>query len=267
MSYRYTIQAGLESLHEIEQLIREFPQQGEIPGVELDLVLQKIRNLYDIMLLLRQYQKEPKPDVHPETKPDVHPETKRDVHPETKRDVHPEPKPDVHMEPKPEFNSEIKAESKPELPEEEVASPSHKDEVPHGKEPLKDSASDNTGAGETKQEKEARILSERFRGRTSLYDSIHEIVSQKNGGSIGQSKPVVSITTAIGINDRFTFIKELFNNDHLYYEETIKVLDGALNFNEAYNYMIQNFDWDMDSEAVQMLLDVIRRKYITGRHE
>ncbi len=73
--------------------------------------------------------------------------------------------------------------------------------------------------------------------------------------------------SAIGINDRFTFIRELFNGDTHAFEYAIKALNEAANFNDAYNYLMQNYDWDMDSDAVQLLLDIIRRKYITGRHE
>lgn len=215
MNYRHTIKAGLESLHEIEQMINEFSRQESIPAVEMDLVLQKIRNLYEVMLLLRQYKNE------------------------------------TGKEP-------IK---------EEGTSRMTKDEVSPVKEQPGDSASKMPETTEIKPEKEARTLSERFGKRTSLYDSIHETVAQKNSGPVGQAKPVTTISSAIGINDRFTFIRELFNNDHMAYEETIKVLDEASNFNEAYNYMIQQFDWDMDGETVQLLLDIIRRKYITGRNE
>jgi hypothetical protein len=215
MSYRHTIEAGLESIREIEQLIKDFPQQGNIPVIELDLALLKIRNLYEVMLLLRQYQRE------------------------------------SGTEPK----------------REEVSTPPAQDEGAPEKEKTQDSVSGSSETGKTKPEKEASILSERFSGRTSLYDSIHETVVRKDGSSIGQTKPIASIAAAIGINDRFTFIRELFNNDTVGYEEAIKILDQASNFNEAYNYMIQQFDWDMDSETVQMLLDIIRRKHITGRHE
>lgn len=215
MSYRHTIQAGLESLHEIEQMINDFSHQGGIPAIEMDLLLQKIRNLYEVMLLLRQYQNE------------------------------------AGEEP-------LKKEGATRIPE---------DEGSPAKEQAGDSVSEIPATKETKPEKETKILSERFGKRTSLYDSIHDTVAQKSSGPVGQTKPVTSISSAIGINDRYTFIRELFNNDHMAYEETIKVLDEASNFNEAYNYMIQQFDWDMDGETVQLLLDIIRRKHITGRNE
>ena len=81
------------------------------------------------------------------------------------------------------------------------------------------------------------------------------------------ARPVGNLMAAIGINDRFTFIRELFNNDAPAFENTLNILNEATNFNDAYNYMIQHHDWDMDSDAVQLLLEIIRRKYITGRHE
>ena len=140
-----------------------------------------------------------------------------------------------------------------------------------GKGPVPDEDRDGPAkwqaAKPSKAEKEATILSEKFSGRSSLYDSIHDAVSQRDGGPLGQVKPVRSIRSAIGINDRFTYIRELFSNDAAMYDNTIGILDDAANFNEAYNYMIQHFDWDMDSETVQQLLDIIRQKYITGRHE
>jgi hypothetical protein len=90
---------------------------------------------------------------------------------------------------------------------------------------------------------------------------------QKNGVPLGQVKPVSTILAAIGINDRYTFIRELFNNDPSAFERTIRSLDEATDFNTAYNYLTDQFDWDMDGEVVQSLLEIIRRKHIRARNE
>jgi hypothetical protein len=119
---------------------------------------------------------------------------------------------------------------------------------------------------ETKVSKNDQILSDRFKCKETLHESLHQSFL-KEGSTLAQAKPVSNLVAAIGINDQFTFIRELFNNDAVSYEHTIKILNDASNFNDAYNYMIQHFDWDMDSDTVQMLLEIIRRKYITGRHE
>lgn len=66
----------------------------------------------------------------------------------------------------------------------------------------------------------------------------------------------------MGINDKFYFIRELFNGNAEYFREAMNVLDQAENFNEAYTYIQKTFDWDMEGETVQQLLNLIRRKFI-----
>ena len=54
MSYRHTLEAVLESMHEIEDLVKGFPAEAKIPAVEIDLTLQKIRNLYELLLMMKK---------------------------------------------------------------------------------------------------------------------------------------------------------------------------------------------------------------------
>lgn len=54
MKYKHTLEAALESLHEIEELISGFSDSGKIPAVEIDLVLQKMRNMYELMLMVKK---------------------------------------------------------------------------------------------------------------------------------------------------------------------------------------------------------------------
>ena len=229
MSYPHTIRAGLENLMEIEQLLKGFSDEGYIPSIDLDLILQKTRNLYEVLLLLRQYQSEQA--LKPEPVQNADEATAKKTVPD---DEH------VRASKIPEGSSSEKEQSKP-----DIAPPLKHEE----------------------ENREIKFLSERFSGRTSVYDSIHESVIQKSGGSLGQVKPVMTILSAIGINDRYTFIRELFNNDTAAFEKAIYRLDESADFNAAYNYLIQQYDWDMNSEVVQILLDVIRRKYIKTRNE
>src|SRR5512133_2103111 len=64
MSYRHTLQAAVDSLNEIEDLVKGFPENGHIPAVEIDLALQKLRNLYELLLLFRDMEKN-NPPVQP----------------------------------------------------------------------------------------------------------------------------------------------------------------------------------------------------------
>ena len=82
-----------------------------------------------------------------------------------------------------------------------------------------------------------------------------------------QSKPISNIGNALGINDRFKLINDLFNGDRDSYENTINTLDKASNFNEAFSYINSSFDWDMEEDSVQILLDLVRRKFIVNQNE
>ena len=209
MSYRHTLEAALENLHEVEDLLNGFPGGGDIPAVEIDLCLQKLRNLYELLLMMKK-----SPEMITATATAIAPAT---------------------------------ATAPPPAP----AAPPADGGIP---------------ASSGSNPKAAQILSERYKDRTTLHETLHHSIG-KEGSTLAQAKPVQHLMTAIGINDRFTFVRELFNNDNAAFENTIQTLNEAANFNDAYNYMIQHFDWDMDSEAVQQLLEIIRRKFIKGRHE
>jgi hypothetical protein len=113
---------------------------------------------------------------------------------------------------------------------------------------------------------ERAILADKYKSNKRF---INESLAagREDVGSRIQSKPIRNISSALGINDRFKLIKELFNGDKESFQNTIGVLDGASNFNEAFNYINATFDWDMEEESVQLLLDLVRRKFIVTQNE
>ena len=62
-------------------------------------------------------------------------------------------------------------------------------------------------------------------------------------------------------------INDLFNGDQESFENSVLILDEANNFNEAFTFINTSFDWDMEDEAVQILLDLVRRKFIVNQDE
>lgn len=76
-----------------------------------------------------------------------------------------------------------------------------------------------------------------------------------------QSQPISDISTAIGLNDKFLFIKELFNNNADLYKHTIDTLNKATDFNNAIQYIDSNFKWEFDNPSVQKLLELIHRRF------
>ena len=75
------------------------------------------------------------------------------------------------------------------------------------------------------------------------------------------------INTSFGLAEKFELISELFSGDKEKFEHTLQVATMAGSFVEAYNYLKENFNWDMDNPHVQRLLEQIRRKLIVHRKD
>ena len=67
--------------------------------------------------------------------------------------------------------------------------------------------------------------------------------------------PAVDIRTAIGINDKYLFISELFRDDRAAYDAAIKQLNTCSNLREALHYtdneLLNKYNWDKESPTVQ----------------
>lgn len=76
---------------------------------------------------------------------------------------------------------------------------------------------------------------------------------------------IETLREAISINQRFSFINELFNGENMEYHAAIQHLDSLTNSEEARHYITQNlaqrYDWSKKEEHVLKLLKLIERKF------
>ena len=72
--------------------------------------------------------------------------------------------------------------------------------------------------------------------------------------------PIKRIWDAIGINDRFLFVRELFDNNSSKLESTVKTIDEFTSIQEAVNYLKTNFKWN-NSEASQRFLVLVKQRF------
>jgi hypothetical protein len=77
--------------------------------------------------------------------------------------------------------------------------------------------------------------------------------------------PVRDLKKAIGVNDRFLYINELFRGDENMYERSIKTINGFSILPEA-EYWIQRelkvkLAWDDDNETVQQFTQLVKRRF------
>lgn len=74
--------------------------------------------------------------------------------------------------------------------------------------------------------------------------------------------PAVSdIRQAISLGDRFLFQRELFAGNGEQMQKTLEELNGLHTLSEAISYVQEHFDWDMESTAAGLFVNVLKRRF------
>jgi hypothetical protein len=107
---------------------------------------------------------------------------------------------------------------------------------------------------------------------------VHEVLAEKReslNDKLKQDKtevahvlkeaPIKDLRKGVGINDRFSFVRELFRGDEAFYERSIKTINGFHIFSEA-EYWINRelkykIGWDEDKEIVKHFYQLVRRRF------
>lgn len=91
--------------------------------------------------------------------------------------------------------------------------------------------------------------------------SVNELMSadtQKLENKIS-NMPVSSIQAAVGINDRFQYIRELFDGNADKFAETVTKLDSMTDLKDAVVYLQQNFKWKKTEVSLKFVTLIKRR--------
>lgn len=80
-----------------------------------------------------------------------------------------------------------------------------------------------------------------------------------------QGTPIRDLKKAIGVNDRYQFVNDLFRGDENMYERSMKTINGFSIYPEA-QYWIQRelkvkMGWKEDSDAVKLFDQLIKRRF------
>jgi len=73
------------------------------------------------------------------------------------------------------------------------------------------------------------------------------------------------IKAAIGINDKFEFINELFKGNTADYEASLQLLNDAVNHELAlkvFNDLQKKYGWEQENETADRLQEMVERKFL-----
>lgn len=108
----------------------------------------------------------------------------------------------------------------------------------------------------------ARVLGEVINaGCHTLGDAMQRNVRDDLGARIAYER-IGDLHQAIGINDQFMFVRDLFQGDQARYRAAIDRLNAFDDLDDAMLYIHGEYDWKPDNEAARMLVELLCRKLL-----
>jgi hypothetical protein len=232
----------LEVIIEQSEVISSSEKQ--IPQIEIDIILSNIRDLYSKYRALEKLNKPSEPVTEPiitevpteeiTQKPDV----KETVVVAEEKVVVEEIKAEVIV---PEAEEKIPPETNQPQKKTKVKTPS-----------VDLFSSHTTVADKFKDEKK------------SLNEKLSSSNTDKSIAAKLQKNPIKDLKNAIGINEKFKFINELFEGNLQKYNDGIAQLNHFGNMDEAIRFLsvlTEEFSWDKENEAYKELSELVTRRY------
>lgn len=288
----------------VDNLLVICDENCHLPKIEKDILLDKIRQLYLKAQAIEEVEIElEKPenyDIHPGIEEDVDlffdtdhesygaPEVAEAPQPEPEPVPVPKPEPVVEK-PAPEPVLELKVEEEP--VSEPVQAPAPESQAPKMQpsqaapkpekviepEPLNNEEEDDLlqfipqkSAPKAESTQKAEPVSKpepkpaQPTAPRSLNDLFNKQQEDRSLGSQFQHAKVGDLTKAISINDKFIFIKELFNNKGEEFSAAIQKLNQCPNMDAAFDCLEglkKQYYWDSTSTSYLSLCDLLRRKF------
>jgi len=132
---------------------------------------------------------------------------------------------------------------------------------------IKDREEEKVASIETPQEEKTENLPTENTSNEPKKESLKVTDESKSIGDKLLRKPLKSLKTSIGINDKFQFINELFDGSMKIYNQAIDQLeksDGLESAMESFNSIAETGGWDTESPAYQLLLDYVERRFLNA---
>jgi copper chaperone CopZ len=114
-----------------------------------------------------------------------------------------------------------------------------------------------------KKPAESAIIADQFVNRPeSFNEKLGNLKHEDDVLEILKTKPLSSLDEAIGINDKFLFIREIFDGDSQSYNQAIQKLESVGSLSDAMAVIMSYTGENTGNEAIKQLLDLIKRKFL-----
>jgi len=265
MNQKELVEVIAEQINRISIFVEEIKNnKKELSAIEIDIAKEKLRQMYDNFEMLSNISKkktllfeknETKKNEITVEKPVVVVEKKIEKPTIKKIDILPkaeEKKIEKVLVAEPKKKEIVKTE--PISKEKKVEKKERKPKNVSRETSLADLFSDNS-----------KTLSDKFHDTTPIIAENLKIGNEDNSvGAKLQRKKITDIRAAIGVNEKFLFINELFVGEFKIYESSIETLNKTKNAEEALTVLETlktKHNWNNDMPAYDKLLHIVERKF------
>jgi hypothetical protein len=281
MEIKYTIEILTKDIQDIEKLVGNLRNSNEASSIELDLAMAKIRNVYEILTMIKadryhelfsdakgtqasstdqvtasieEGQDQPAPPEPEAPQTPEPPEPPKAAEAEPPKAAGAESSRAAEVEPAQAAGTQPAQVTEPE-PVPDAGADADSESVPEeGVQPKPEPAAQA-------EKKEHSILAEKFTAESSINENLAGKMGHDADAKL-VGKPIDNISRNIGINDRFLIIRELFDGDADRFTNLVNALDNAENLPAANGILKDQFAGTMDHEGVQILTGLLKRRFI-----
>ena len=265
MDFNTTIDIIIKDLREAREIIDDFKNYPGVPELQVELAKSKCKSAEEIIALLKT--------IKASSPPKKSEKTLQSAPKEKQKEQIPEQKESEIASGKSQLSSSSGSASKTdlfEISEDDDSDVAAEKPVLTGKDKSKKLEKKEEEPVETgtpiwsksvDKTSESNIIADKFSGGTStLHEQFGATKGEEDISSKHKSLPVDDLGEAIGVNDKFHFIREIFNGNQASYLEAIAKLNEAESMADAKAIIMSYTGDSQENEAIKQLLDLVKRK-------
>ena len=116
-----------------------------------------------------------------------------------------------------------------------------------------------------KKQAESSIMADKFSHMSNRFnEQLNSRKRKEDVSEILKTKPITNLSKAIGINDKFLFIREIFNGNESAYIQAITKLENIKNLPDAKAIILSYTGSNNKNIIVDQLLDLVKRKLLSN---
>jgi hypothetical protein len=230
MDLNSTIDIIIKDLNEVREIIDDLKRYPGVPELQVELAKSKCKSASEVIALFKNLQAKI-------TSP---------------------------VQDKPQVKEEVIHEKLPEKPEKAVVVPEKEvKEVVVTLIPASHPVTREETVQTMKKPAESAIIADQFSNRPeSFNEKLGNLKHEEDFLEILKTKPLSSLDEAIGVNDKFLFIREIFDGKTESYNQAIEKLESVGSLSDAMAVIMSYTGENTGNEAVKQLIELIKRKFL-----